>query len=236
MVWLWAAALCVCSLDSFPVCHAEFTALSRVHAEAPAAVDRARLHSGRHSPREGSKSAARARTVEWVQALASTCPRNGTCPTRPCEAFGHVDEVFSRRPQRCDVRTAWPFRFRARSVANTMDRSLAQPNSCQAHAKTHAQTHAETHAKTHAKTATQACPGTHASVPTPLRLHNNAKHSATGVAPNNVSSKNEIEIAMKLKKQAKTGNYPDLGAGDQVRLPIVHKTHQGYKQQWTDDL
>jgi hypothetical protein len=41
---------------------------------------------------------------------------------------------------------------------------------------------------------------------------------------------------MKLKKQAKTGNYPDLGAGDQVRLPIVHKTHQGYKQQWTDDL
>ena len=65
---------------------------------------------------------------------------------------------------------------------------------------------------------------------------NNTKHSATGVAPNNVNRKNELEIAMKLKSKAKMGNYPDVKVGDQVRLPIVHKTHQGYKQQWTDDL
>ena len=37
---------------------------------------------------------------------------------------------------------------------------------------------------------------------------------------------------MKLKSKAKTGhgNYPDIDVGDQVRLPIVHKTHKGYKE------
>ena len=73
-------------------------------------------------------------------------------------------------------------------------------------------------------------------LPQELNAYNNTKHSATGVAPNNVSSKNELEISMKLRKHAKTGNYPDIKVGDQVRLPIIHKTHQGYKQQWTDDL
>ena len=73
-------------------------------------------------------------------------------------------------------------------------------------------------------------------LPQVLNAYNNTKHSATGVAPNNVNRKNELEIAMKLKNKAKMGNYPDIKVGDQVRLPIVHKTHQGYKQQWTDDL
>ena len=73
-------------------------------------------------------------------------------------------------------------------------------------------------------------------LPQVLNAYNNNKHSATGVAPNNVSSKNETQIAMKLKSKAKLGSYPDIKVGDQVRLPIVHKTHQGYKQQWTDDM
>ena len=67
-------------------------------------------------------------------------------------------------------------------------------------------------------------------LPQVLEAYNNNKHSATGIAPNEVSSKNELQVAMKLRRHAKLGNYPDLGAGDQVRLPIVHKTHQGYKQ------
>ena len=41
---------------------------------------------------------------------------------------------------------------------------------------------------------------------------------------------------MKLRKHAKTGNYPEINAGDQVRLPIVHKTPKGFKQQWSDEL
>ena len=69
-----------------------------------------------------------------------------------------------------------------------------------------------------------------------LDAYNNTKHSATGIAPNEVNSKNEIQVAMKLRSKAKTGNYPDIDVGDQVRLPIIHKTPKGFKQQWTDDL
>ena len=73
-------------------------------------------------------------------------------------------------------------------------------------------------------------------LPQVLEAYNNTKHSATGVAPNDVNSKNELQIAMRLRKHAKTGNYPDVEAGDQIRLPIKHKVHKGYKQQWSDDL
>ena len=73
-------------------------------------------------------------------------------------------------------------------------------------------------------------------LPQVLDAYNNTKHSATGVAPNEVSSKNEVQVAMKLRKHAKTGNYPEINAGDQVRLPIVHKTPKGFKQQWSDEL
>ena len=66
--------------------------------------------------------------------------------------------------------------------------------------------------------------------------HNNTKHSATSIAPNNVSSKNEIEVAMKLKSHAKTSNYPIISVGDMVRLPIIHKLHKQYKEQWTTEL
>ena len=62
-----------------------------------------------------------------------------------------------------------------------------------------------------------------------LAAYNNTKHSATGVAPNDVSSKNETQIAMKLKSKAKLGIYPDVNEGDNVRLQVIHKTPKGFK-------
>jgi hypothetical protein len=55
-----------------------------------------------------------------------------------------------------------------------------------------------------------------------LAAYNNTKHSATGVAPNDVSSKNETQIAMTLRSKARTGIYPDVNEGDNVRLRAVH--------------
>jgi len=69
-----------------------------------------------------------------------------------------------------------------------------------------------------------------------LDAYNNTKHSATGVTPIDVSSKNEIQIAMKLRNKAKVGSYPDIEVGDSVRLPIIHKTPTGFKQQWSTNL
>ena len=62
-----------------------------------------------------------------------------------------------------------------------------------------------------------------------LDAYYNTKHSATGIAPNSVSSKNELQIAMKLKNKAKVGSYPDIEVGDNVRLPIIYKTPKGFK-------
>jgi len=73
-------------------------------------------------------------------------------------------------------------------------------------------------------------------LPQVLNAYNNTKHSATGIAPNEVSSKNEIQVAMKLRSKAKTGNYPDIDVGDNVRLQIVHKTPKGFKEQWSTEL
>ena len=69
-----------------------------------------------------------------------------------------------------------------------------------------------------------------------LTAYNNTKHSATGVAPNDVNSKNEIQIAMKMRSKAKTGSYPDVNEGDKVRIQMIHKTPKGFKQQWSTEL
>jgi hypothetical protein len=69
-----------------------------------------------------------------------------------------------------------------------------------------------------------------------LQAYNNTKHSATGVAPNDVNSKNETQIAMKLRSKAKTGSYPDVNEGDKVRIQMIHKTPKGFKQQWSTEL
>ena len=41
---------------------------------------------------------------------------------------------------------------------------------------------------------------------------------------------------MKLKNKAKKDNYPDIDGGDTVRIPIIHKTPIGFKQQWSTEL
>ena len=41
---------------------------------------------------------------------------------------------------------------------------------------------------------------------------------------------------MKLKNKAKTGNYPDIEVGDDVRLQLEHKTPKGFKEQWGTEL
>ena len=69
-----------------------------------------------------------------------------------------------------------------------------------------------------------------------LDAYNKTKHTSTGVAPNDVNSKNEVQVAMKMKKKAKVGSYPDVNEGDNVRLQVVHKTPKGFKQQWSTDL
>ena len=69
-----------------------------------------------------------------------------------------------------------------------------------------------------------------------LQAYNNTKHSATGVAPNDVNSKNETQIAMKLRSKTKTGSYPDVNEADKIRIQMIHKTPKGFKQQWSTDL
>jgi hypothetical protein len=51
-----------------------------------------------------------------------------------------------------------------------------------------------------------------------------------------VNSKNETQIAMKMRSKAKTGSYPDVNEGDNVRIQMIHKTPKGFKQQWSTDL
>ncbi len=71
-----------------------------------------------------------------------------------------------------------------------------------------------------------------------LQTNNNTKHSATGVEPNDINSKNETQIlvAMKLRSKAKSGSYPDVNEGDKVRIQVIHKTPKGFKQQWSTEL
>jgi predicted adenine nucleotide alpha hydrolase (AANH) superfamily ATPase len=41
---------------------------------------------------------------------------------------------------------------------------------------------------------------------------------------------------MKMRSKAKTGSYPDVNEGDNVRIQMIHKTPKGFKQQWSTDL
>jgi len=69
-----------------------------------------------------------------------------------------------------------------------------------------------------------------------LDAYNNTKHSATGVEPNNVNSSNQVAIQRRLDERSKKGHYPTIQIGDTVRVPVIHKQHKGYLDQWTEEL
>jgi hypothetical protein len=63
-----------------------------------------------------------------------------------------------------------------------------------------------------------------------LDAYNKNPHSITKIAPNQVYKDNEIQVLMNISKRAKKkGDYPKLEIGDNVRVPVIHKQHKGYK-------
>ena len=69
-----------------------------------------------------------------------------------------------------------------------------------------------------------------------LDAYNNTKHSVTGVVPNYVNSRNQVAIQQRLDEKSKKGNYPTVNIGDSVRVPVVHKHHKGYLDQWSEEV
>ena len=68
-----------------------------------------------------------------------------------------------------------------------------------------------------------------------LDAYNNTKHSATGVAPNDVNKDNQVAIQRRLDERSKKGHYPTVQIGDTVRVRVIHKQHKGYLNQWTEE-
>ena len=69
-----------------------------------------------------------------------------------------------------------------------------------------------------------------------LDAYNNSPHSATKIAPNKVNKDNEVQVLMNISKRAKKGTYPVLNIGDDVRVPIIHKVHKGYKDSFSMEM
>ena len=65
-------------------------------------------------------------------------------------------------------------------------------------------------------------------LPQVLEAYNNTKHSAIGIAPNEVNSKNELQVAM-LRQAITLMQKQAIKSG-------CHKVHKDYKQQQSDDL
>jgi transposase InsO family protein len=67
-----------------------------------------------------------------------------------------------------------------------------------------------------------------------LDAYNNSPHSTTKIAPNKVNKDNEMQVKMNIHKRAKKkSNYPKLEIGDNVRVPVIHKQHKGYKDSFS---
>jgi hypothetical protein len=69
-----------------------------------------------------------------------------------------------------------------------------------------------------------------------LDSYNSTKHSATGVAPNDVNSSNQVAIQRRLYEKSKKGHYPPVQIGDSVRVPVTHKQHKGFLDHWTEEI
>ena len=69
-----------------------------------------------------------------------------------------------------------------------------------------------------------------------LDAYNNSPHSATKIAPNKVNKDNEIQVLVNIGKRAKKGTYPILNIGDDVRVPVIHKQHKGYKDNFSMEV
>jgi len=67
-----------------------------------------------------------------------------------------------------------------------------------------------------------------------LDAYNNSPHSITKIAPNKVNKDNQIQVLMNINNRAKKkNNYPKLEVGDNVRVPVIHKIHKGYKDSFS---
>ena len=69
-----------------------------------------------------------------------------------------------------------------------------------------------------------------------LDSYNNTKHSSTGFEPNKVNKDNQLQVQMNISKRAKKGNYPKIEVGDDVRVPVIHAYHKGYKDSFSMEL
>ena len=70
-------------------------------------------------------------------------------------------------------------------------------------------------------------------IPDVLDGYNNTMHTTTGIAPNDVTEKNAGDVLIKLLKRKKIKKYEDIKQGDEVRVPVIHNVHKGYKDQLT---
>lgn len=82
-----------------------------------------------------------------------------------------------------------------------------------------------------------------AVLPDILDGYNTTEHSATGMAPNDVTDENKATAYFNMKSRAKYNRkYEPIAVGDRVRLPIVRNTvgksvtAKGYYQQWSKDV
>jgi hypothetical protein len=69
-----------------------------------------------------------------------------------------------------------------------------------------------------------------------LDAYNDRPHSTKQIAPNKFNKDNEIQVLLNIDKRAQKGAYPVLNIGDDVRVPVIHKVHKGYKDSFSMEI